>query len=391
MDLPTYARRVRAGNLQPAKYPPTARHTPLIELLLQRRRAADGGDRLEEEARSRARRIPLSPTRPGSAASPPAASTGDGAALPVRLREHFETYIGGDLSQVRIHADRRAAQSAAALGAKAFTLGSDISFAEGRYAPDTAAGQRLLAHELIHVAQQSRNHGGAEGSVATPKVTPSPHQIQCEDGEGGYQLRLSSLGPWWQQPQQPRFQLRIDPAIQAEIALLRMRYVQRILDPANVRSSIQSIDPAQILTTTPPDFMQLPTLPEPEPLVPAGAGPATPRAATPSDLLRGFMAIPAVDTALTRLRTQATARVERDWRRLSTGEQVLLVSQAVLIGGGALAGALSHPESRGFLLEQIQGRNIPVPLVPGLSFQFNATGPDQRLFFTLDLARIVAE
>jgi hypothetical protein len=103
------------------------------------------------------------------------------------------------------------------------------------------------------------------------------------------------------------------------------------------------------------------------------------------------MAIPTIDTALTRLRTQATARVQRDWRRLSTGEQVLLVSQAVLIGGGALAGALSHESSRSFLLEQIQGRNIPVPMVPGLSFQFNATGPDQRLFFTLDLARIVAE
>ncbi len=70
---------------------------------------------------------------------------------------------------------------------------------------------------------------------------------------------------------------------------------------------------------------------------------------------------------------------------------MLLVSQGVLVGGTALAAVLSNEQSRTFVLEQLQGRNLPVPRVPGLSFQFNVTGPDRRLFFTLDLARLIAQ
>ena len=101
------------------------------------------------------------------------------------------------------------------------------------------------------------------------------------------------------------------------------------------------------------------------------------------------MAIPAVDTALTNLRTQAMQRARSDWRRLSTGERVLLVTQGVLVGGTALAGVLSNEQSRNFVLNQLQGRDLPVPLVPGLSFQFNITGPEQRIFFNLDLAQLI--
>jgi hypothetical protein len=101
------------------------------------------------------------------------------------------------------------------------------------------------------------------------------------------------------------------------------------------------------------------------------------------------MAIPAVDTALTTLRTEAMQRARSDWRRLSTGERVLLVSQGVLVGGAALTAVLSNEESRNFVLNQLQGRNLPVPLVPGLSFQFNITGPEQRIFFNLDLGQLI--
>ena len=54
-------------------------------------------------------------------------------------------------------------------------------------------------------------------------------------------------------------------------------------------------------------------------------------------------------------------------------------------------GALSNEQSRNFLLNQVQGRNLPVPLVPGLSLQFNMTGPDQRIFFNLDLGRLIRQ
>ena len=63
---------------------------------------------------------------------------------------------GVDPGTVAIHADAAAAASARALHANAFTIGSDIHFGAGRYAPYAPAGARLLAHELAHVAQQRR-------------------------------------------------------------------------------------------------------------------------------------------------------------------------------------------------------------------------------------------
>lgn len=86
------------------------------------------------------------------------------APLPEGERRHFEGLLRHDFSGVRIHAGAPAAAAAAARGARAFTDGSDIAFAAGRYRPDTAAGRALLAHELVHVAQQDR--GGAGGGSA---------------------------------------------------------------------------------------------------------------------------------------------------------------------------------------------------------------------------------
>ena len=61
---------------------------------------------------------------------------------------------GLDFSHVRIHTDARAAESAQSVDALAYTVGRDIVFGDGQYRPDTSEGQRLLAHELTHVAQQ---------------------------------------------------------------------------------------------------------------------------------------------------------------------------------------------------------------------------------------------
>jgi len=82
-----------------------------------------------------------------------------GNRLPGDVRAFFEPRLGHDFSQVRIHTGGQAAESAEAVKANAYTLGSDIVFGQGRYAPRTTEGIRLLAHELTHVVQQSR--GGA--------------------------------------------------------------------------------------------------------------------------------------------------------------------------------------------------------------------------------------
>jgi predicted secreted Zn-dependent protease len=64
--------------------------------------------------------------------------------------------IGHDFSRVRVHTDAHAAESAASIGALAYTVGSDVVFGQGQFAPNTDPGRRLLAHELAHVVQQGQ-------------------------------------------------------------------------------------------------------------------------------------------------------------------------------------------------------------------------------------------
>lgn len=69
---------------------------------------------------------------------------------------------GFDFRQVRIHADERAAKSAEAINARAFTVGSEIVFAANQYSPQTSEGERLLAHELTHVVQQGGSNAAGK-------------------------------------------------------------------------------------------------------------------------------------------------------------------------------------------------------------------------------------
>lgn len=85
-----------------------------------------------------------------------------GKSLPPDLQTDFGPKLGTDLSDVSIHTGTSANTAARSINAEAFTLGSDIAFADGAYRPDTRSGRRLLAHELTHVAQHS---GGVDRSV----------------------------------------------------------------------------------------------------------------------------------------------------------------------------------------------------------------------------------
>jgi hypothetical protein len=97
-----------------------------------------------------------------------AAAVADGGSpLPAGLRADFEPRLGHDLSAVRLHDDAAAGAAARGIGARAFTLGTDIAFAPGELAPQTKAGRRLLAHELAHVVQQAR-------APAAPAVRRQP-------------------------------------------------------------------------------------------------------------------------------------------------------------------------------------------------------------------------
>ncbi|MGF6508590.1 DUF4157 domain-containing protein [Paraburkholderia sp. 32] len=80
---------------------------------------------------------------------------GNGEALPRSVRRDFEMRLGLDLGGVRVHTDAAAADAARGLGARAYTVGTSIAFANGEYRPLEREGKWLLAHELAHVAQAS--------------------------------------------------------------------------------------------------------------------------------------------------------------------------------------------------------------------------------------------
>lgn len=96
------------------------------------------------------------------------AELGGGQRLAAGQRNFYERALGASLDGVRLHADSRAAAAATAIGARAFTVGHDVAFAPGQFAPGTRAGDELLAHELVHVAQA--DHGGA----SEPQVHRQP-------------------------------------------------------------------------------------------------------------------------------------------------------------------------------------------------------------------------
>jgi hypothetical protein len=97
-----------------------------------------------------------------------------GAPLDRETRAFFEPRFGRDLASVRVHADARASLSARELGARAYTVGSDIVFATGAYAPSTGAGRRLVAHELAHVVQQGGSAGVVRRRVDPHASPPAP-------------------------------------------------------------------------------------------------------------------------------------------------------------------------------------------------------------------------
>lgn len=77
-----------------------------------------------------------------------------GQPLDPETREFMEPHFRHDFSHVRVHTDAKAAESARAVNALAYTVGRDVVFGAGEYKPTTNEGKRLIAHELTHVIQQ---------------------------------------------------------------------------------------------------------------------------------------------------------------------------------------------------------------------------------------------
>jgi hypothetical protein len=110
-------------------------------------------------------------TSAAPATAPPAVQSAlsmPGHPLDAGTRAYMEPRFGADFSGVRVHTDGQAAESAQAINARAYTVGRDVVFGAGQYAPQTGAGKRLLAHELAHVVQQQL--GAGDGVVMRVEV-----------------------------------------------------------------------------------------------------------------------------------------------------------------------------------------------------------------------------
>lgn len=107
-----------------------------------------------------------------------------GRPLDPEQRAWFEPRLGRSLEAVRVHTDALAAESAHAVQARAYTVGSDVVFASGQFDPRSAHGRSLLAHELAHVVQQDRIGIRVQRSLSIDQTPPTNPQDP-----------LASLGP----------------------------------------------------------------------------------------------------------------------------------------------------------------------------------------------------
>jgi uncharacterized protein DUF4157 len=128
---------------------------------------------------------------PGETEAPPVVHEvlrSRGQALDPATRAFMEPRFGRDLGDVRVHADANAAESARRVDAAAYTAGRHVVFDSGAFAPNTAEGRRLLAHELTHVVQQG---GGSQAQIqrqaragtAPPRRTTTYSFAGCTDTE----------------------------------------------------------------------------------------------------------------------------------------------------------------------------------------------------------------
>lgn len=108
-------------------------------------------------------------------------------------RAFMEPRFGHDMSGVRVHSDAQAAESARAVNALAYTVGRDVVFGAAQYAPATARGRALLAHELAHVVQQastSASHLLEIGDADSPAEREAAAAAQTlSTGQAGIQAQ----------------------------------------------------------------------------------------------------------------------------------------------------------------------------------------------------------
>lgn len=121
-------------------------------------------------------------------------NSGGGSPLDRDTRGVMESRLGADFSDVRVHTDGRASESARSVQAHAYTVGTDVVFQSGKYAPETDSGKHMLAHELTHVVQQ--RSGPVAGTPAAGGIKVSDPADSFEQAaERNADRAMSSAAP----------------------------------------------------------------------------------------------------------------------------------------------------------------------------------------------------
>jgi hypothetical protein len=187
------------------------------------RQCACGGmcPKCQEEEEQRALQRSSSAPAPAQFDGIPATQ---GQPLDPAARRPLEAHFGANLADVRVHTSSDAADSATRLDSLAYTSGRDIYFAAGMYAPSTSSGQRLLAHEVAHVVQQS---SGKEPSIATKsagvKIGAPDDPLESEAEKKADEFMSGA-------PTDEEQRKRRESAPSAQ------RYIQRQLDPTSTEA-----------------------------------------------------------------------------------------------------------------------------------------------------------
>jgi hypothetical protein len=160
-----------------------------------------------------------------------------GQTLDTDTRTFMESRFDHDFSRVRVHTDDKAARSAQAVNALAYTVGKNIVFQGGEYAPGTMAGKQLLAHELAHTVQQDRVSSQVPLTLEMGQPEENAEREASEIGVSAFSQTISKttsqtgMQLMRQQPEDPSTALPTDPITPQEMIdrakTLRLEFLNR--------------------------------------------------------------------------------------------------------------------------------------------------------------------
>ncbi len=152
--------------------------------------------------------------------------SGGGSPLDVDTRADMESRLGHDFGDVRVHSDSRAHESATAVNAHAYTVGSNIVFQRDKYDPSSTDGKTMLAHELTHVVQQ--RSGPVEGTPAGGGIQVSDPSDRFErEASANAERAMSAPAPAVVSASGPAVQRQADEEEAPEEAAVQGAFVQR--------------------------------------------------------------------------------------------------------------------------------------------------------------------